>query len=72
MDHCPDFYDLGAGLNENEKESDCIGSSNLLLGFIERNKPSPDFDKSEEYYDKAIEAGGTKNVLLPGPTNPKC
>lgn len=59
MDHCPDFYDLGDGLNDDEKESDCIGSTNLLLGFIERNKPSPDFDKSEEYYDIAIEAGGT-------------
>lgn len=59
MDHCPHFYDLADGLNDYEKESDCIGSANLLLGFIERNKPSPDFHKSEEYYNKSIEAGGT-------------
>lgn len=58
--HCPDFYDFQAdGLDDTEKERDCIGSSNLLLGFIERNKPTPDFEKSEEYYNKAIEVGGT-------------
>lgn len=59
MDHCPNFYDLSDGLNDDEDKRDCIGSSNLLLGFIERNKPIPDYNKSAEYYNNAIKVGGT-------------
>ena len=58
LEHCPNFNDISVDENISSKQDDCIAAGNLLLGFIERSKPIPDFEKSEEYYQKAIDAGG--------------